>query len=124
MRYLLLITLLSTLAFGAPAYHAKRTFTQPDGSKVEYRNQGDEYLHWKEDREGNILLLNRDSDALEFAEIKKGNLVPSGEVYSKNRQLRSSKKSSQSHRLSRDDLERLYQQKRLHKHRLQRTPNR
>ena len=124
MKYLLMITLLSTLAFGAPAYHAKRTFTQPDGSQVEYRNQGDEYLHWKEDKEGNILLMNRDNDTLEFAKIKEGNLVPSGEVYTKNRQLRSSKKSSQSHHLNKSNLEELYQQKRQKKHRLHRSSNR
>ena len=124
MKYLLMITLLSTLAFGAPAYHAKRTFTQPDGSQVEYRNQGDEYLHWKEDKEGNILLLNHDNEAMEFAKIKEGNLVPSGEVYTKNRQLRSSKKSSQSHHLNKSNLEELYQQKRQKKHRLHRSSNR
>ena len=124
MKYILLITLLSTLAFGAPAYHAKRTFTQPDGSTVEYRNQGDEYLHWKEDKEGNILLLNHDNDALEFAKIKEGNLVPSGEVYTKSKQLHSSKKSSQSPRLNKTDLEELYQQKRQKKHRLHRSSNR
>ena len=124
MKYLLLITLLSTIVFGAPAYQAKRTFTQPDGSTVEYRNQGDEYLHWKEDKEGNILLLNEDNDALEFAEIKEGNLVPSGEVYSKKRQLRSSSKSSQNTHLDKSDLQQLYQQKRQKKHRLQRSSNR
>ena len=117
MKYLLIITLLSALAFGAPAYQAKRTFTQPDGSKVEYRNQGDEYLHWKEDKEGNILLLNEDSEALEFAEIREGDLVPSGEVYTKNNQLRAASKSSKSHHLNKSDLEQLYQQKRQHKHR-------
>ena len=124
MRQFLLLVLLSSILFAAPAYHGKRTFTQPDGSKVEYRNQGDEYLHWSENQEGDILLLNPSGDALEYAKIKEGNLVPSGEAYSKSRQSRSATKSSQSHRVSREDLKVLYRQKRQQKHRLHRTPNR
>ena len=115
MKTLLLLVLLSTLAFSAPAFHGKRTFVQPDGTVVEYRNQGDEHLHWKENREGDILLLNHSGDALEYAKIQDGVLKPSGEVYSKHTRLRSATKSRQSPRVSREDLKRLYQQKRMHK---------
>lgn len=124
MRQILFLTLFSSLLFAAPAYHGKRTFTQPDGSKVEYRNRGDEYLHWRENQEGDILLLNHRGDALEYAKIKEGNLVPSGEVYNRSKQLRSVSKRSQSHRVSREDLKVLYRQKRQQKHRLHRTPSR
>ena len=121
MKKLLLLTLLSALLYAAPAYHAKRTFIQPDGSSVAYRNQGDEYLHWRESQEGDVLLLNHEGNALEYAKIKDGNLKPSGEIYTKSRHLRSSTKSGQSNRVSKEDLRSLYQEKRLRKrHRLNR----
>jgi hypothetical protein len=83
MKYLLILSLLASYLFAAPAFHGKRTFTQPDGTVVEYRVQGDEYLHWNETENGDILLYSKKHRRLEFAEIEDGTLQPSGIPYSK-----------------------------------------
>lgn len=83
MRYLILFTLTLQLIYAAPAFQGKRTFTQPDGSEVSYRLQGDEHLNWVESENGDILLFNKKENRLEYAEIREGTLKPSGVPYSK-----------------------------------------
>ena len=107
-KFIISIFILGTLLEAAPAFQAKRTFTQPDGTVVEYRNKGDEHLHWKETKSGDILLYNNQSDQLEYAKIKDGNLKPSGSSYHKSNKM---KRSAVRH-LSKKDLESLYTLKR------------
>ena len=83
MRYLLVLSLLASYLFAAPAFHGKRTFTQPDGTVVEYRVQGDEHLHWNETENGDILLYSKKNNRLEFAEKENGTLQPSGVAFSR-----------------------------------------
>ncbi|MBR1808424.1 MAG: M6 family metalloprotease domain-containing protein [Paludibacteraceae bacterium] len=47
-------------AFAIPAYHGKRTATQPDGSEVEYFVHGDEVYHYMTDSDGCLLERNID----------------------------------------------------------------
>jgi hypothetical protein len=82
MKYLLFLPLITSLLFAAPAFQGKRTFTQPDGTVVKYRVQGDEHLHWNETENGDILLYSKTNGRLEFAEIKDGTLQPSGIPFS------------------------------------------
>ena len=109
MKFLLILTLLSTLLFAAPAFHGKRTFTQADGTIVEYRQNGDEYLHWQETDNGDILLFSKKSKQLEYAMIKNGSLKPSGIIFSKKKK---SKKSSPHMKISNKELKELYLKKR------------
>jgi len=82
MRPLLLLLLSIQLLLAAPAYPGKRTFTQPNGTVIEYRVQGDEHLHWNETENGDILLYSKTNVRMEFAEIKDGTLQPSGIPFS------------------------------------------
>ena len=83
MRHLILFALFAQLLLAAPAFHGKRTFTQPDGTVVEYRAQGDEHLNWMESKNGDILLYSKKNKRLEHAEIKDNTLKASGVPFSK-----------------------------------------
>lgn len=83
MRLLLFLLLGVQLLLAAPAFHGKRTFTQPDGTAVEYRLQGDEHLNWMESENGDILLYSKKNKRLEFAEIKDNTLEASGVPFSR-----------------------------------------
>jgi len=106
MRYLFLLSLIIIPVLGAPAFQGKRAFTQPDGSHVTYRNQGDENLHWSESDDGEIIIYNKDSKRFEYAEIKEETLQPSGRLYIK---AVPSKKQSRSKTVTNHlDKEKLY----------------
>jgi len=84
MKNLIVIALLSTSLFAAPAYQGKRTFKNSDHTSFVGSQKGDEHLNWIEDRNGNIIKYNRDTKNYEYAKIantKRGSmkLVPSGE---------------------------------------------
>ena len=83
MKYLLLFSVISSLLFAAPAFHGKRSFTQPDGTIIEYRAQGDEYLNWMVSENGDILLYSKKNKRLEHAEIKNNSLKVSGVPFTK-----------------------------------------
>jgi len=108
MKYIITFALLTQILFCAPAFPGKRLFTQPDGTVVEYQNRGDEYLHWRESKDGDIILYNKDNARLEYAKIKDGHLMPSGTSYLP--QVKT-KRSSMKH-LSKEDLQSLYLLKR------------
>jgi len=78
MRYLFILSIVSILAFGAPAFSQPFTFKQSDGSTFIGKLKGDEYLHWVENEKGDVLLLNKKSRNFEYAIIKEGRLSPSG----------------------------------------------
>jgi len=83
MKHLLIIAFFSQLLLAAPAFHGKRTFTQPNGETIIYRLQGDEYLHWMEDENGNIMVLNKKNKRLESALIENNRLKASGIMITK-----------------------------------------
>ena len=83
MRPLIFLLLGVQLLLAAPAFQGKRTFTQPDGTVVEYRAQGDEYLNWMVSENGDILLYSKKNKRLEHAEIKDNILKASGVPFSK-----------------------------------------
>ena len=78
MKYLVILSFISSLLLAAPAFHGKRIFTQPDGTVVTYQLQGDEHLNWIASQKGDILLFSKKNRRLEFAEIKNNELKPSG----------------------------------------------
>lgn len=98
------------MLFAAPAFHGKRTFTQPDGTVVEYRAQGDEHLHWNETENGDILLYSKKNKRLEFAEIKNGILQPSGVPVSEAKGAKAP--SMKSAKLSREEVVKLHKKRR------------
>ena len=107
MIYLLILSFISSLLFAAPAFHGKRTFTQPDGTEVTYRLQGDEHLNWMESESGDILLYSKKDKRLEFAEIKNGTLKASGIAFSKNNMA-----ASKRPKLSKEELIILHKKRR------------
>ena len=84
MKYLKHFTLFTQLLLATPAFPGKKIFTQPDGTEVIYRLQGDEHLHWNETENGDILLYSKKNKRLEYAEIKENTLQASGVAFSKN----------------------------------------
>jgi len=113
MRYLLVLSLIILPLLGAPAFQGKRTFAQPDGSLITYKNRGDEHLHWSESEDGEVIIYNEMTKQFEYAEIKDEMLQPSGKRYKK---VDSSSKRSRSDmankHLHKDQLHDLYKIKR------------
>ena len=83
MKYLIVLSFITSILLAAPAFHGKRTHTQPDGTEVTYRLQGDEHLNWMESENGDILLYSKKNKRLEYAEIKDNTLKASGVPFSK-----------------------------------------
>lgn len=118
MKYLIIFTLLIQLLNAAPAFPGKRTFVQPDGTKVVYQLQGDEYMRWLESEDGEVLLSNEKNKRLEYAIVKDGNLKASGVAFSKKPQ---GEKASQIKKVSKKELIELYTKK--HQHMKSRHPS-
>ena len=113
MKVLLTLILVAHVSFAAPAYNGTNTFTQPDGTVVHYKMQGDEYLHWMESEDGEILLHNEEQKCFEYATIKNGNLTKSGVMFThKIQRSKKSKSTFQLKKVSRQDLDAIYIQKR------------
>lgn len=114
MKILILIALFSQLLLAAPAFQGKRTFTQPNGDTVTYRLQGDEYLHWMERDDGEIMLYSKKNKRMESATIKNGQLKASGHAVSTLQ--RSMSKDANIPKVSREELLQLQQEKRIKRH--------
>lgn len=119
MKHLLYIALLSQLLIAAPAFQGKRTFTQPNGETITYRMHGDEYLHWFENENGDIMLYNKKNKRIESAVIKDGTLKASGHAFSHTNRSASQNTPA----ISREMLLELQQKRReAHFSRMHRTP--
>jgi len=76
MKYILLITLLFSYTWSAPAFNKRDTFEQRDGMRFIGHPRGDE-----QSEDGEILKYNPSSKNYELAEIKDDKLRPSGKKY-------------------------------------------
>ena len=113
MKHILIIALFTQLLLAAPAFQGKRTFTQPDGSLISYKNQGDEHLHWSESEDGEVIMYNKTTKQFEYAEIKDETLKPSGTRYKKvDPSSKHSRSNKASQHLYKDQLRDLYKLKR------------
>ncbi len=81
MKPLLMAILLASVLFAAPAFERKRVFTQPDGSTFTGTFKGDEYLHWIETENGEILVYDKTAKQYEEAVVTPERLEGSGEMY-------------------------------------------
>ncbi len=81
MKYIVLITLLISQLYSAPARGGIREFTQADGSTFKAIAKGNHHLNWIESENGEILKYNQKTKNYEIAEIKNENLLPSGQKY-------------------------------------------
>lgn len=83
MKPVLFILSLVPLLHAVMAMPFKRTFTQSDGSTFKGHAKGDEYLHFIQNEEGDILIYNSKTKNYDYATIKNDRLVPSGIPYKK-----------------------------------------
>jgi hypothetical protein len=93
MKYILILFLITTNLFSAPAYNAKRVFTQSDGEEFMARASGNHHLNWIESEDGEILRYNPKTKNYEYAVIKNNHLDASGYKYQKDDSKNNSKKS-------------------------------
>ena len=110
MQWLLLFFILTSTLYSAPAYSIERQFQQPDGTTFEARKKGDEYLHWIETEEGDILLLNKETQWYEYAVIQEGELVPSGIEYQPSDECENGSKPHK--KIKKEKLQKLWNEKR------------
>jgi len=91
MKKLIIIMLMGSVCFAAPAYHGEIEFKHNDGSTFSANLKGDEHFSWIEDKQGNIIKYNKVSKNYEYAEIKinkgKTELVSTGIKVNKNGEL-------------------------------------
>ena len=82
MKKIILTVLLTTMAFASMAFQGDIEFEQKDGSTFTGNLKGDEWFSWIEDRVGNTIQYNRQSENYEYAVLEDVNgsveLVPSG----------------------------------------------
>jgi len=82
MKKIILTVLLTTMAFASMAFQGDIEFEQKDGSTFTGNLNGDEWFSWIEDRVGNTIQYNRQSENYEYAVLEDVNgsveLVPSG----------------------------------------------
>jgi len=116
MKFMLIIVFLGQLLLAAPAFQGKRTFTQPNGEVITYRLQGDQYLHWMEKDNGEVILYSEENRQMESAVIQDGQLKSSGHVVSNRQHTRQA--SAQQKKISHKDLETIYrlQREKYNKH--------
>lgn len=82
IRTLLLCSVLTTSTlFSAPSLKREHTFTQPDGTTFQGQLKGDEYLHWIESDQGDLLIYNRGKKQFEKATVGSDALLGSGRAY-------------------------------------------
>jgi hypothetical protein len=94
MRYTLILFLIATNLLSAPAYNAKRVFTQSNGEEFMARASGNHHLNWIEDENGEILKYNQETKNYEYAVIKNKQLKASGNKYRKNNSKNNNSKKS------------------------------
>lgn len=111
MSSLLLFLFSTSLLVAAPAFQGTKTFHQNDGTYFSAQVKGDEYLHWIETDNEDILLFNKKNNQYEHAVIINNELTPSGNKYT----LHSAKKSSsqKDNKLTKHQLKNLWEKKRL-----------
>jgi hypothetical protein len=83
MKILILIFIVTSSLFCAPAFSKIRTFKNSDGKEFKAQAQGDQYLNWIYTEDGEILKYNQKSKDFEYAIIKDNLLQPSGVKYQK-----------------------------------------
>lgn len=111
MKPLLIIILLTAIISAAPAFEHNRTFTQPDGSTFTGTFKGDEYLHWIETANGEILVYDKASKQYEEAVITSETLKGSGRIYRAEERVKRAR-AFRSPQQQRDALHQLWLKKR------------
>jgi len=119
MKTILIILLINSYLFSAPAFNKLREFKNADGTTFMARGAGNHHLNWIETQEGDILKYNKDSKNYEYAKIKNSSLNASGSKYEKNSSIRT-KSISRIQKISRDELSNLIQLKRKNNRRIKR----
>ncbi len=110
MLRLLYLALCSTIYLSAaPAFQGKKTFYQDDGTFFSAHLQGDEYLHWVETDNEDILLFNKETKQYEHAMIKDNELKPSGNKFVSST---TNKKAPAYKKLKKNQLKELWKKKR------------
>ncbi len=117
MQWLVLFIFTISTLWSAPALSIEQQFQQPDGTTFTGRQQGDEYLHWIETEDGEIVLYNKKGKRFEYATVKDDKLVPSGESFKsgvkKTKTNNGAKRASLLHqKVNKGDLSRLWQKNR------------
>ncbi len=72
--------LLFSPLFGHPVWGEKIILTQPNGIKIVGYIYGDEFHRRIETKEGYTMILNEETEAIEYAVLENNKLIPSGMV--------------------------------------------
>ena len=81
MRTILALFLLTAQLIAAPALGHFKFVRQSDGEVLKLKPVGNQFLHWFEDENDNVIVYNHQTKQYEYATIKNERLVPSGMRY-------------------------------------------
>lgn len=116
MKIVLLVLLLISQLFSAPAYSKMREFKNTDGTTFMARAQGNQHLNWIKTSDGEILKYNQETKNYEYAKIEDKALKASGTKYEKNNSIRA-RSIGRVNKISTDELGKLWQEKQeMHHH--------
>ena len=113
MKYIIIWFASIELIVSAPAMIDEIEFSQSDGSSFTGHLRGDEYMHWEENKNGDILVYNKETKNYDYAIIKKVDnkdiLVASGTPY-KNQNFTS--RSRQIPKITKTTIQKMWREKR------------
>lgn len=110
MKLLIILTLLFSYSFCAPAFSKLRELKNADGTTFMARAKGNQHLNWIESEDGEILRYNKRSKNFEYAKIEGERLKASGVKYERKNSIRA-RAIGRVNKLNRDSLYRLWSQK-------------
>jgi len=116
MKNILLLITLTIAGVCAPAYQGEIIFSQQDGSHFKGHLHGDEYFSWIEDKQGNIVIFNKQSKNYELAKLHMVDghmqLLPSGFKASDTHKHGIKFAQEENHKIKLQDLKKVWKIKR------------
>lgn len=110
MKYFLIIIITISNLYSVMAYPGKQIFTQNGGETFDGYVKGDEYLHYVQTSQGDILLFNKNLNSYTYAIIKDNSLVASENIFLN--KIQNKKLSPALKNNFKNDLQKLYRYKR------------
>ena len=84
MKFILLLILILSSGFAAPAFNKTKKFYNNDGSFFYGVAAGNQHLNWIQAEDGSIVVFNSQSKDFEYAIVTDETIIPNNIKYSKN----------------------------------------
>ena len=110
MKFFLLLLVVISQLFSAPAFTKTREFTNADGTTFMAKAQGNQHLNWIQTLDGEILKYNTQTKNYEYAKIENKQLQATGVIYEVNNSKRA-RSIGKINKLERSEVGELWREK-------------